>query len=418
MWLGWSGRTQQAAPAGVPFLSVDSNHPVRAALDLEETQAEAFSRFCSSSLWPLMHGAPRPLLAESDYEKFVSVNRLFASAATRVGARARTVWVHDFPLLLVASELRKAGYLGRIGFFLHVPFPSVDALETFPWAPEMLEAMRAADLVGFHTSRYVDNYLAAQRTLLGAKTAGDTVESLFGSSRAIALPLGIDPEPFSPNRFMEEDPEMRHLVEATRGRKLLVGVDRLDVTKGIPERLLAFEKLLERFPDWRRKASFVQITLPVREDVYDYDNQRRTLEGIVGRINGTFGDADWVPVRNLYRAYGQEQLTHLFRVASVAVVTPLRDGMNLIAKEFVAAQDGNDPGVLVLSKLAGAAGELTGALITNPFHVEQVARDLDRALSMSLVERQSRHASLFDRVGSMTSSRWARRFLEVLEQRD
>jgi len=230
-----------------------------------------------------------------------------------------------------------------------------------------------------------------------------------------SFPLGIMPEQFQEAADSSDSEEAVGLIRALGTAPIVLGVDRLDYTKGIPERIDAFGRLLQLFPEWRRKVCLVQVSVPSRADVRDYAEQRTRVENSVGRINGEFGTADWVPIRYLYRAYGRAELSQLYRVASVGYVTPLRDGMNLVAKEFVASQDPESPGVLVLSRFAGAAEELRDALLTNPWDTEGTARDLDRALRMPLDERKARHARLQEAVSRTTALTWAEDFLGALE---
>jgi trehalose 6-phosphate synthase len=257
------------------------------------------------------------------------------------------------------------------------------------------------DLVGFQTQQFADNFLAAAgRASRPLPTVG-------------VFPATIDPGPF---RVRTEDArEVAGLRSALGERRLILGVDRLDYSKGIPERLAAYERMLDRFPEWRRRVSLLQISVPTRAEIPDYAELRERVEGMVGRINGRFGETDWVPVRYLYRSYDREVLAQLYRLADVALVTPLRDGMNLVAKEFIAAQDPERPGVLVLSQYAGAAETLASAVITNPFHPEGLATDIERALQMSTPERIVRHGKLLgalEREGDAKA--WAQRFLDVL----
>jgi trehalose-6-phosphate synthase len=291
--------------------------------------------------------------------------------------------------------------------YLHVPFPALDVFETLPWATEVIAAILDHDLVGVQTSRYAENLLATARGLLG------TDAEARAKHRVRVIPVGIDPDRFAAAAASGSASDIG-LEAMLGGRKLILGVDRLDYSKGIPERLEAFARLLELFPRWRNQVSFVQISVPTRSDIPEYGELRSRVESLVGRINGTFGEADWVPVRYLYRSYYQDTLARLYRQAAVGLVTPLRDGMNLVAKEYVASQDADDPGVLVLSKFAGAAEHMTLALLTNPYHVDGMAIDLDRALRMPREERITRHGALRATVWKDTAAAWAATFLDEL----
>jgi trehalose 6-phosphate synthase len=315
--------------------------------------------------------------------------------------------------MLVARELRQAGHRGRLGFYLHVPFPALDLIETMPWATEVVVALLDYDRLGFQTQRWADNFISTARGLLGSD----------GEARARArvsvVPVGIDPDRFAEAAIHNSSPNETltlGLEAMLAGRKLILGVDRLDYSKGIPERLEAYARLLEIYPEWRNQVSFVQVSVPTRSDIAEYGELRGRVESLVGRINGTFGEADWVPVRYLYRSYDQDTLARLYRSAAVGLVTPLRDGMNLVAKEFVASQDSAEPGVLLLSKFAGAAEHLTLALLTNPYHADGLAADLDTALRMPHAERITRHLALRGIVWRDTAAAWAARFLDELRR--
>jgi trehalose 6-phosphate synthase len=330
-----------------------------------------------------------------------------------VGGSTAETWVQDFHLMLVARELRHGGHRGRLGFYLHVPFPALDVIETMPWASEIVSALLSYDRVGFQTQRWADNFVATVRGLLGGEAEARAREILR------VIPVGIDPDRFadasaadtraSPNESM-----VLGIETMLAGRKLILGVDRLDYSKGIPERLEAFARLLEIYPEWRNQVAFVQVSVPTRSDVPEYGELRSRVEALVGRINGSYGEADWVPVRYLYRSYDQETLARLYRSAAVGLVTPLRDGMNLVAKEYVASQEQEDPGVLLLSRFAGAAESMTLAMLTNPYHADGLATDLDAALRMQRDERVARNDALRTVVWRDTAAAWATRFLDEL----
>jgi trehalose 6-phosphate synthase len=402
IWLGWSGSEREAEPS---LVFDDDSLPARAFFDYPARFRRGFyAGLCNRALWPFLHGLiDRARYEDDEWSAYVDANDAYARFARDLVGPDATIWVHDYHLFLVARALRLAGHRGPIGLFVHVPFPSCDAFETFPWADRLIHAMGSFDLVGFHCERWENNFR-------------DCATRRGTSPRRVGVfPLGIDPVPFA-----GEDRPLSADVAGLRAelgpRRLLLGVDRLDYSKGIPERLRAYERLLERYPEWRQKVVLVQVSVPSRADVPEYAELRRVVENLVGRINGRFGEADWVPVRYLFRSYDQRVLAELYRAAAVAVVTPLCDGMNLVAKEFVASQVADDPGVLVLSRFAGAASELEDAVLTNPFHIDGLAADLDRALRMPREERQARQARLHAVVAAMTPDRWAARFLAELER--
>jgi trehalose 6-phosphate synthase len=418
LWLGWSGRTRDdAVPTDVGLDVADGL--AFAWVDFPtEWQRRYYNGASNSALWPLFHTFPGRVHFDSqDWAAYRAANEAFAAVAVSLlsAGDGETVWAHDYHLLLLARSLRSRGFRGKIGFFQHIPFCGPDVFSLLPWAEEVLEAMLDFNLVGFHTKSHVENFLRCAAALPGVRIEGERVTHGERTTIVHAFPLGIIPADFQDPGDAEASHEIAGLVRAMGPSRLVLGVDRLDYTKGIPERIEAFGKLLELFPDWRRHVSLVQVSVPSRADVAEYADQRTRVENAVGRINGEYGEADWVPIRYLYRSYGRAQLSELYRLAHVGYVTPLRDGMNLVAKEYVAAQDPKDPGVLLLSRFAGAAEELKDALITNPWHAEGTARDLDRALRMPLDERLKRHTSLTDTISKTTALTWAQDFLATLE---
>jgi trehalose 6-phosphate synthase len=407
IWLGWSGHTRE----GQPLLAIDEEAtPMRARFDLTPTWRERFySGFCNRALWPLLHGfSSRARYADDDWRAYEEVNRAFARLATEVATRDATIWVHDYHLLLAARALREAGHRGPIGLFLHVPFAPPDAIDTMPWVDALIAALREFDVIGVHTAQWANNIAASLRA------HGARVAKPQRMPELAVMPIGIDPASFAVDES-SLDPEIVGLRAVLGDRRMILGVDRLDFAKGIPERLLAYEKLLERYPSWRSRVVLVQISVPSREDIPEYAELRQTVETLVGRINGRFGEAEWMPVRYLYRSYDHRILAQLYRSAAVGLVTPLRDGLNLVAKEFVAAQDPHAPGVLVLSKFAGAAAELGDAILTNPYHPEGLAADLDRALSMTTEEGIVQHRKLRAAIDGRSPAMWAEGFLDRLD---
>jgi trehalose 6-phosphate synthase len=416
LWLGWSGRTIPGDEPSQPALVEDLSPPL-AWLDFPAAWADAYyGGFCNRSLWPLLHSLPnRVRFADSEWDTYQAVNEAFADAATSIVDPDTAIWAHDFHMLLLAGALRRRGHRGPIGLFLHVPFPGPDLFSMIPWANRLLDEMLEFDLIGLHTRGYVDNLRHTIGALSPARVGDDVVEHRGRRIRIDAFPIGIMSEGFqeAPEPTMAE--EIAALLAAIAPSRLVLGVDRLDYTKGIPERLRAFGRLFTLFPEWRGKVSLVQVSVPSRADIPDYAEQRAQVENAVGRINGELGEASWVPVRYLYRSYPRNELSQLYRASDVGYVTPLRDGMNLVAKEYVAAQDPASPGALLLSRFAGAAVELNSALLTNPWHEDGMARDLDRALRMTLEERREQHAKLLAVVQRTTAVTWAEDFLRALE---
>jgi trehalose 6-phosphate synthase len=402
VWLGWSGGESEA---GSKVTIDDDSLPIRASFEFRPGWREHYyGGFCNRALWPLFHGFPgRVRYTDDDWLAYVAANHEFARHAFDLTAPDGLVWMHDYHLLLAGQALRARGFTGPIGLFLHIPFPHPDLFDTLPWADELLTAMLDFDMIGFHTEQWAENFRACVRASGRDQRLPQTV----------VLPIGVDPLTFAATHGTI-DRDIAGLRTALGDRKLILGVDRLDYSKGIPERLRAFERLLERSPEWRSRVSFVQVSVPSRAEVPEYADLRQTVEKLVGSINGRFGEADWVPVRYLYRSYDHRVLTQLYRLADVGLVTPLRDGLNLVAKEFVVSQDATNPGVLVLSRFAGAAAELKDAVLTNPFHADGLACDIDRALRMDSDERKRRHGLLSATLANKTPQRWAAAFLDRL----
>lgn len=416
LWLGWSGKVRrQRAESGTHELKVSSLGAVDiATIDLNEDDYNLYyTGFCNRTLWPLLHSFPsRVQIREEEYRAYRRVNRRLARLlAPRLDVGDR-VWIHDYHLLPLAQELRHLGWDGRIGFFLHTPFPSHDVFSILPWVRELSEAITACDLVGFHTHRYSMNFADTLVSELGGTFDGSVYRLNGLHVRLGAYPIGTDPE-----RWEEwaSTPQAKgyggKLRRAVNGRRIVLAVDRLDYSKGIPERLRAFERLLDRYPSWRSRVTMVQVTVPSRTRVPAYLDLKQDVEQTLAGINGRFSEEDWLPIVHLYRSYRPQQLAAMYREADVCLITPLRDGMNLVAKEFIASQVG-EPGVLMLSRFCGAAEDLRESVIINPYDVDGTALDLKRSLEMPLAERQRRWAALAKRVQVRNASAWRERFLD------
>ena len=313
--------------------------------------------------------------------------------------------MHDYQIIMTGQALRSAGVKNRIGFFLHIPFPPAQHFDLLPQAASILEGFACYDLIGVQTEEDAEN-LNACLTKAGL------------APKARAFPIGIDPDGFAEAaRQAMQSEDMQRLDESLAGRALILGVDRLDYTKGLPERFRGYARLLKLFPQHRNRVTFLQIAPVSRGDVAQYKTLRRELDGLAGRINGEHAEFDWVPLRYLTTALDRDTLAGFHRRARVGLVTPLRDGMNLVAKEYVAAQDPENPGALVLSRFAGAASAMHGALLVNPYDPDEIAEALHAALEMGLEERRSRWRTMNDAVHASTAAIWARDFLSALETR-
>ena len=419
LWFGWSGDTRDDARTVPPNIEHISGLTV-ATIDLTDKEAEGYYfGYANRCLWPALHY--RLDLAQSNEEQseiYFQVNARFAEALMPLVTPDDIIWINDYHLIPLAEELRARGCEARIGFFLHTPFPSPEIFAAIPGQKRLGNALMVNDVVGFQTTWDRDNfrrYVAA--SLDGEQRQGDRVTAQGATTLASVFPVGIDVQHFK-QLAEEEDAQGRLLPDAGADMKTIIGVDRLDYTKGLPERLRAFEVLLEQYPEHRGKVRLVQIAPPTREGLPVYQEIRENVERLVGRINGRFGDLSWQPVIYMHRGVAQNILVRLFRRSHVGLVTPLRDGMNLVAKEYIAAQAAHDPGVLVLSRFAGAAEQLREALLINPHDIQETARALDRALTMPRQERWARHNRLWQRIETYDLFNWRDSFIQSFAESD
>ena len=418
VWFGWSGRIAEDDPGPAKTVERDNVSYITIALRKDDYE-EFYNGFANRVLWPILHY--RLDLAEftrRDQSGYFRVNEVFASNLEKLLRPDDVIWVHDYHLIPLARALRERGHKNKIGFFIHIPFPPPEILTALPNHERLIPSLCNYDLVGFQTELDATNfsrYLANEANL---KRIGN--ESFEYDGRIVRIgvfPVGVETEPLARlARRAIESSFVRGVLGSLSGRAMIIGVDRLDYSKGIPERMHAFERFLTLFPDWHNNVTYLQITPHSRSGIPEYSDIARLVGEVVGRINGNFGEASWTPVRYINKAHSRTALAGLYRSARVGLVTPLRDGMNLVAKEYVAAQNPEDPGVLVLSRFAGAARECTAALLVNPYDHEGVAIAINRALSMSLDERRQRHAVNFRALVQNDLSHWAERFLEALGQ--
>jgi trehalose 6-phosphate synthase len=415
VWFGWSGKSNHPGK-DVPPTVTGAGSIELVTIDLSRSDLNLYySAFSNQTLWPLLHSFPERVVIRDDaYRAYRKVNRRFAEALMPTLRKGDLVWVHDYHLFHVGQELRNLGWQDKIGFFLHIPFPPSEVFAILPWAREILESLTSYDLVGLHTTRYAHNLIDTLVTELGGVASGNSFSNADGGVTVDAYPIGIDVDDFVSWSEEDDNQEIGRLLRRLPHRQMVIlGVDRLDYTKGVPERLLAFERLLERFPSLRGQVTLVQISAPTRGNMPEYVEVRNRVDQLVGRINGRFAQAGWLPVYYMYRAYSQQELAMLYRRTDVALVTPLRDGMNLVAKEFVAAQD-DDPGVLVLSKFCGAAETMQDAIIVNPYDIDGMATAIQHALHMPLAERRSRWESLLNDVRTHDARYWCDSFVADL----
>ena len=416
LWFGWSGRvaaesghSNEVIAGNIRYITIDLS---------EQDRDDYYHGFANRTLWPLLHF--RMDLVDYSREMYAGyrrVNALFAEKLAPLLQDDDIVWVHDYHLIPLAQALRERGARCRLGFFLHVPMPSSDLLAALPDHRRLFEGLSAYDLVGFQTERDLERFQDYVRLFgRGRVVEHGVLETAEGRRlRAGAFPISIDTEHISQLAARSATKaSAKRLAASLSGRSLAIGVDRLDYSKGLPERVRAFERYLQRHPEQRGRMTFLQIAPVSRGEVPEYRTLRLELERLAGHINGTHAEADWTPVRYVNRNYPHASLTGFFRLARVALVTPLRDGMNLVAKEFVAAQDGDDPGVLVLSSFAGAARELPQALLVNPYDLDGVADAIAAAVAMPLEERRERWQAMLDHLRHHDITAWRQHFLATL----
>ena len=414
LWFGWSGKTTRGKN-GHPATKTQFGSFEFATLDLSEDDHRlCYNGFANRTLWPLLHTFPERVdIQRETYRAYRRVNAQFAQALSGILEPDDLVWVNDFHLLHLGEELSRVGWQGKTGFFLHVPFPSADIFGIVPWSHSILESLLRYDVVGVQTTRYLRDLRDTLQENLRGIVVGD--DYVYGGRRMRlgVYPVGIDPDAF---RDWARTNGGVHGGDRQRSRsqqKTVLGIDRFDYTKGIPLGLRAYGSLLRHYPSARGRVSFVQVSSPSRTQVPEYRQEKRNVDRIVSEINGQYSERDWIPIHYLYRSYSQRDVAQLLRDADVCLVTSLRDGMNLVAKEFVASQTDN-PGVLVLSKFTGAAESLHEALVVNPYDVESTARTIYEALNMGRRDRQQIWQALAERVWTHTARRWVDEFLADL----
>nr|AFJ06909.1 trehalose-6-phosphate synthase [Camellia sinensis] len=422
-WIGWAGvNVPDEAGQRALTKALAEKRCIPVFLD-EDIVHQYYNGYCNNILWPLFHylGLPQEdRLAttrsfQSQFAAYMKANKMFADVVNQHYEEGDVVWCHDYHLMFLPKCLKEHNSKMKVGWFLHTPFPSSEIHRTLPSRKELLRAVLAADLVGFHTYDYARHFVSACTRIPGLEGTPEGVEDQGRLTRVAAFPIGIDSDRFI--RALEDTEVQKHIKELKdrfAGRKVMLGVDRLDMIKGIPQKILAFEKFLEENPNWRDKVVLLQIAVPTRTDVPEYQKLTSQVHEIVGRINGRFGTLTAVPIHHLDRSLDFYALCALYAVTDVALVTSLRDGMNLVSYEFVACQDAKK-GVLILSEFAGAAQSLgAGAILVNPWNITEVASSIGQALNMSAEEREKRHRHNFVHVTTHTAQEWAETFVSEL----
>jgi trehalose 6-phosphate synthase len=417
VWFGWSGRVTTRTKIATREVVHDKVTYITLDLSKEDHQ-EYYNGFANRVLWPILHY--RVDLAEfsrRDLSGYLRVNDHFARELHDVLGPEDLVWVHDYHLMPLAKALRERGHKNRIGFFLHIPCPPPEMLTALPYHERLIPSLCEYDLVGFQTGDDAFNFSRYLTRECGLHSHDFNFTLAERTMRIGVFPVGIETAAFARLAHRSERlPFVQLVLKSLVGRALIIGVDRLDYSKGIAHRLSAFERFLHTQPDWRGKVTYLQIAPKSRTDIPEYADMEQAIGAAAGRINGAYGEADWTPIRYVNRAYSRATLAGLYRGARVGLVTPLRDGMNLVAKEYIAAQNPDDPGVLILSRFAGAARECEAALLVNPYDPDSVAVAIGQALSMPLTERRERHTAMYQLLLQNDIQYWGDRFLGELQR--
>jgi trehalose 6-phosphate synthase len=418
IWVGSSGRVRDNVQKD-PFAEIESlGSGALAMLDLPAAHYGGYYEgFANSALWPALHSRADLIRAShDDYLSYREVNTFMARALLRFCKPDTSFWIQDYHFLALGAELRSLDVHQPIGFFLHTPWPARTVIDGVPHHGELVEAMLAYDLIGFQTENDCENFIDYLEGDLGLRVSGGEVTSRYGRSRLAVFPIGIDVEKFGAQAAKAAShPDVSRLRRSLHGEKLAIGVDRLDYSKGLINRINAFDRMLTLQPALSRSVSLLQIATPSRGMIEAYGNLQDELAKLVSDVNGRHGEVDWIPIRYLNKGFSQTVLAGFYRTAQVGVVTPLQDGMNLVAKEYVAAQNPADPGVLVLSKFAGAANELDAALQVNPNDIDGMARVIASAFAMPLIERRMRWEAMMKKLRAGTVQQWFSDFISALD---
>ncbi|GLR85851.1 trehalose-6-phosphate synthase [Bradyrhizobium iriomotense] len=419
IWVGSSGRVRDGHQKE-PFAEIEAlGTGALATLDLPAAHYGGYYEgFANSALWPALHSRSDLIrVSQGDYLSYREVNAFMARALLRFRKERTAFWVQDYHFLALGAELRDLNVEDPIGFFLHTPWPVPAVIQGVPHHRELIEAMLGYDLIGFQTEEDCRNFLSYVGQELGLTIVDGIVISKHGRTRCQVFPIGIDAEKFAQYAAKSvSHPDVSRLRRSLNGEKLAIGVDRLDYSKGLVNRISAFDRLWTEQPQFLRSISLLQIANPSRGGIEAYGNLQNEVARLVTDVNGRHGEVDWTPIRYLNKGFSQAVLAGLYRTAQVGVVTPLHDGMNLVAKEYVAAQNPADPGVLVLSKFAGAANELDTALLVNPHDVDGMARAISIAASMPLTERKMRWEAMMKKLRGHTIQQWSADFVAELEK--
>jgi len=425
IWIGWLGASSEDLPEQdyvdklISKGASDTGYSLRTVPLTKDEVDKYYYGFSNEILWPLFHDLFSHCNFDPTYwDVYQKVNNKFSRAIIEYTKDDDYVWVHDYHLILVARELRRMGIYRRTGFYLHIPFPPLDIFLKLPWRFEILESLLEYDLIGFQTVRDRRNFIGCVRALLGHKVAGrGQINSIIMPDREVrvgAFPISIDFNEFAGFAATQDVADQAWIVHANLPkRQLILGVDRLDYTKGIPHRLLAFDNALARYPQLRRKVTLLQVVVPSRGDVDEYERLKQEIERLVGEINGRYTEVGWTPIHYIFRMLSREELVAYYRTSEIALVTPLKDGMNLVAKEYCACSVDGD-GVLILSEFAGAAAQLyQNAILVNPYDREGVADAIYLAFTMDQEQRQTRMRRMRRSIQNNNILTWVNSFLRA-----
>jgi len=421
IWVGSSGETADHAQGKDPFAKIEAlGTGALATVHMPAKHYRGYYEgFANSALWPALHSRPDLIhVTAEDYQSYREVNTFMARALLRFsGADDAVFWVQDYHFLPLGAEMRRLQIGRPIGFFLHTPWADRRTMAAVPHHGEIVHAMLAYDLIGFQTDEDRRNFEDYLRYELGFAVLDGIVTSSRGTTHLATFPIGIDVEEFGDRAARASTrADVSRLRASLQGTKLVLGVDRLDYSKGLANRMRAFDRMIETEPQLKRAVSMLQVAVPTRGNIRAYRELKSELASLVGEVNGRHGEVDWIPIRYLNKSFSQLTLAGFYRAAHVGLVTPLHDGMNLVAKEYVAAQNAFDPGVLVLSSFAGAAKELDEALLVNPHDIDGMARQIEAALVMSLEERRERWHSMMAKLRTSSVQHWFGEFLRALER--
>ncbi len=419
VWIGWAGGVDSSLDAGLLAKAARGrSHSFQSVNLSREEVTKFYSGFANEIIWPLFHDMPSRCDFDPEYwEMYQRVNRKFAQTTAEIATSKDLIWAHDYHLMLMGRYLRETGCAARTGFFLHIPFPAPDIFQKLPWRKTILLSLLQYDLLGFQTDRDRYNFMSClERIVPDAATSRDESANIVAHhnrrTRVGTFPISISFEEFAGHAASHEiESAVQQLRRELANNFLVLGVDRMDYTKGIPERLKAFRILLRRFPELRHRVTLVQVVVPSREEIPNYKELKREVELLVSQINGEFTDAGWVPIHYIHRNLSRKQLLSYYRAADIALITSLKDGMNLVAKEFCAAQI-DECGVVIISEFAGAAAELQhGAIVVNPYDLAGIAEAIHRACVMPVEEKRSRMRLMRDIVRTYNVQVWAEAFL-------